>query len=104
MMDSLSVNKVCMDMEEMKEIGEDEREGVRGDGRHKTYGRGMLMETSLSSMFSCSSSYSMFTSHPLLVSFGQQFTAIEGSTVCQKRCQQMAAVYHSQYMNASPCI
>ena len=42
---------------------------------HKVaYGSGIEMVTSLSSMSGLFSSYSMFTSHPLPVSFGQQLT------------------------------
>ena len=39
-----------------------------------TYGRGIFMVTSFNSNCGCSNPYSIFTSQPLPVSFGQQFT------------------------------
>lgn len=42
-----------------------------------TYGKGIRMVTSCNSKSVCFSSYSMFTSHPLPVSFGQQLTTID---------------------------
>lgn len=42
-----------------------------------TYGSGMTIETSFNSMWSCSNSYSIFTSHPpSIFSDGQQLTKI----------------------------